>query len=86
MKDDEGEEAERRRSGGAMMKAKLGRVAILLIMLALLGRTESAGRLEWTVETRDLRSDRFGTGTCGSSRFRTDWSGTRFNAGAGRLM
>ena len=72
MKDDEGEEAERRRSQGAMMKAKSGRVAILLIMLALLGRTESAGRLDWTLKTGDLRSDRLGTGTCGSNRFRTD--------------
>ena len=85
MKDDDGGAAERRRSQGAMMKAKSGRTAILLIMLTLLGRTESAGRLDWTVETRDLRSDRLGTGTCGSSRFRTDWRGTRFNAGAGRL-
>ena len=83
MKDDEGEQAERRRSRGAMMKAKSGRVAILLIML---GQTECAGRLEWTLKTRDLRSDRFGTGTCGNSRFRTDWLSTRFNASVGRLM
>ena len=83
MKDDEGEEYKRKRTRGAMRKAKMGRVAILLIML---GKTECAGRLEWTGETRDLRSDRFGTGTCGSSRFRTDWSGTRFNASVGRLM
>ena len=84
MKDDEGKKkAERRRSRRAMMEAKLGRVAILLIML---GRTECAGRLERTGETRDLRSDRFGTGTWGSSRFRTDWSGTRFNASVRGLM
>ena len=29
-------------------------------------------RVEWTGETRDLRSDRFGTGTCGNSSLSTD--------------